>query len=107
MPRLFCLVAGSGDGCRRRTAHADAAGDAKQLGDLFCVVGKSGRDGGDFGRLYLVTRALVAAIDEAVKKNDAIAAATPDEKPPLRRRHSVSVLSRRSAGLPCRQVHRR
>ena len=64
-------------------AHADTAGDAKQLGDLFCVVGKSGRDGGDFGRMYLVTRALGAAIDEAVKKNDAIAAAKPDEKPPL------------------------
>ena len=64
-------------------AHADTAADAKQLGDLFCVVGKSGRDGGEFGRMYLVTRALGAAIDEAVKKNDAIAAATPDEKPPL------------------------
>ena len=64
-------------------ARADAAADAKQLGDLFCLVGKSGRDGGEFGRMYLVTRALGAAIDEAVKKNDAIAAATPDEKPPL------------------------
>ena len=66
---------------RRRTPMRPAT--RKQLGDLFCVVGKSGRDGGEFGRMYLVTRALGAAIDEAVKKNDAIAAATPDEKPPL------------------------
>ena len=83
MPRLSAWWLAAAMAAGVATAHADAAGDAKQLGDLFCVVGKSGRDGGDFGRLYLVTRALGAAIDEAVKKNDAIAAARPDEKPPL------------------------
>ena len=33
--------------------------------------------------MYLVTRSLGAAIDEAIRKNDEIAEATPDEKPPL------------------------
>jgi hypothetical protein len=76
---LFVAVMAAGTA----TAEADTAADAKKLGDLFCVVGKSGRDGGVFGRLYLVTRALGAAIDEAVKKNDVIAADKPGEKPPL------------------------
>jgi hypothetical protein len=83
MPRLFAslLVAAMAAGIS--AAEAETSADAKQLGDLFCMVGKSGRDGGEFGRMYFVTRALGAAIDEAVKKNDAIATAKPDEKPPL------------------------
>ena len=89
-----------------RRLHADTAGDAKQLGDLFCVVGKSGRDGGEFGRMYLVTRALGAAIDEAVKKNDAIAAGQARREAAARRRHAVPVLSRRRAGLPGRKICR-
>ena len=48
----------------------------RQLGDLFCVVAMNARDGGEFGRLYLVTRSLGEAIDEAIRKNDEIAAAT-------------------------------
>jgi hypothetical protein len=64
-------------------ARADAAADAKKLGDLFCLVAMGSRDGGEFGRLYLVTRSLAAAVDEAIRKNDAIAVAQPGDKPPL------------------------
>jgi hypothetical protein len=64
-------------------ARADATADAKKLGDLFCLVAKDARDGGEFGRLYLVTRSLGAAIGEAIRKNDAIAIAEPGDKPPL------------------------
>jgi len=83
MPKLFAplLIAAMAAGAS--PVRADAITDAKQLGDLFCLVGKSGRDGGEFGRMYLVTRALGSAIDEAVSKSDAIAKAAPDEKPPL------------------------
>ena len=83
MRRLFASLFVAAMAAGTATADADTAGDAKKLGDLFCVVAKSGRDGGEFGRMYLVTRALGATIDEAVKKNDAIAADKPDEKPPL------------------------
>jgi hypothetical protein len=61
-------------------ARADTAADAQQLGEIFCMLGK---DGGEFGRMYLATRSLTEAIDAAVKKNGEIAAAAPDEKPPL------------------------
>lgn len=64
-------------------ARADTTADAKNLGDLFCLVGTGGRDGGEFGRLYLVTRSLGAAIDEAVKKDGEWAVAHPGDKPPL------------------------
>ena len=63
-------------------ARADATADAKKLGDLFCLVAMNARDG-EFGRLYLVTRSLGAAIEEAIRKNDEIAAAQPGDKPPL------------------------
>jgi hypothetical protein len=61
-------------------AKADTAEDARKLGEIFCLLGKNG---GEFGRMYLVTRSLGTAVGEAVKKNDEIAAAMPDEKPPL------------------------
>lgn len=83
MLRLFASLLMAAMAVGISAAAADTSADAKKLGDLFCAVGKSGRDGGEFGRMYLVTRALGAAIDEAVKKNDEIAAAKPDDKPPL------------------------
>jgi hypothetical protein len=61
-------------------ARADTKAAATRLGEIFCQLGK---DGSDFGRLYLVTRSLTAAINDAVKKNDDIAAAKPGDKPPL------------------------
>lgn len=64
-------------------ARADNSGDAKKLGDLFCLVGMNARDGGEFARIYLVTRPLAVAIDAAQKRSDAIAAAAPGDKPPL------------------------
>jgi hypothetical protein len=61
-------------------ARADTASDAQHLGEIFCELGK---DGGQFGRMYLVTRSLTAAINDAQKKSDDIAAAKPNDKPPL------------------------
>jgi hypothetical protein len=61
-------------------ARADTAADARQLGRIFCWLGKND---GEFGRMYLATRSLTEAIDAAVKKNGEIAQAVPDEKPPL------------------------
>ena len=63
MRRLFASLFVAAMAAGTAAADADTAGDAKKLGDLFCVVAKSGRDGGEFGRMYLVTRALGAAID--------------------------------------------
>jgi len=81
MPRIVqclavaaMLVSGVGG------ANADTEADARQLGEIFCTLGKGG---GQFGRMYLVTRSLTQAINDAQKKNDEIAAAQPDEKPPL------------------------
>lgn len=62
------------------TARADIPEDAQKLGDIFCLLGK---DGGAFGRMYLVTRSLSEQINQAQRKNDEIAAAVPNEKPPL------------------------
>jgi hypothetical protein len=61
-------------------ARADLPEDAKRLGEIFCLLGEAG---GEFGRMYLVTRSLTEAINQAQKKNGEIAAATPGEKPPL------------------------
>jgi hypothetical protein len=62
------------------SARADAKADARLLGAIFCMLGKHG---GEFGRMYLATRSLTETIDAALKKNGEIAAAVPDEKPPL------------------------
>jgi hypothetical protein len=61
-------------------ANADTQADARHLGEIFCTLGKGG---GQFGRMYLVTRSLTQAINDAQKKSDEIAAAQPNEKPPL------------------------
>src|SRR6266536_852039 len=61
-------------------ARADTDSDAQPPGKLVCQLGKGG---GAFGRMYLVTRSLTAAINDAEKKNDDIAAAKPNDKPPL------------------------
>ena len=61
-------------------AKADPAEDAGKLAQMFCQLGK---DDGEFGRLYLVTKSLGTAIAEALKKNGEIVAAHPDQKPPL------------------------
>jgi hypothetical protein len=61
-------------------AKADTAADARRLGNIFCLLGKHG---GENGRMYLVTRSLGEAINNAIRKNDEIAAAVPTEKPPL------------------------
>jgi hypothetical protein len=81
MLRLFASVLTLAMVAAIASARADATANAKKLGDLFCLVGM--RDGGEFGRQYLVTRSLGAAIDEAVRKNAEIAAARPGDKPPL------------------------
>ncbi len=49
------------------------------LGRLFCHAGNEGEK----AVRYLLTRSLNAEIDKALAKNDVIAAANPDEKPPL------------------------
>ena len=49
------------------------------LGRLFCQV----RGEGESAIRYLLTRSLTVEIDKALAKNDVIAAARPDEKPPL------------------------
>ena len=59
-----------------------AAGDEDAgglLGRLFCQM----RSEGEPALRYLLTRSLIAEMDKALEKNDAIAAAHPDEKPPL------------------------
>jgi hypothetical protein len=81
MPRIVqCLavaamLAGSAVG-----ASADTEADARQLGEIFCTLGKGG---GQFGRMYLVTRSLTQLINDAQKKSDEIASALPNDKPPL------------------------
>ena len=62
-------------------ARADTQSDATQLGRIFCVLGKS--DGGQFGRMYLLSRSLTQLVNDALKKSDEIASAKPNEKPPL------------------------
>ena len=62
-------------------ARADTQSDAQQLGKVFCFLGKA--DGGQFGRMYLLTRSLTQLVNDALKKNDEIASAKPNEKPPL------------------------
>jgi hypothetical protein len=62
------------------SARADTPADARRLGNIFCLLGKHG---GEYGRVYLVTRSLGEAIAGALRKNDEIAAAVPGEKPPL------------------------
>lgn len=49
------------------------------VGRLFCQM----RSEGEPAVRYLLTRSLTAEIDKALAKNDVIAAANPDEKPPL------------------------
>lgn len=49
------------------------------VGRLFCQM----RSEGEPVIRYLLTRSLLAEIDKALAKNDVIAAARPDEKPPL------------------------
>lgn len=49
------------------------------VGRLFCQM----RGEGEPAIRYLLTRSLTAEIDRALDKNEAIAAARPDEKPPL------------------------
>lgn len=81
MPRIVqCLavaamLTGSAVG-----ANADTEADARRLAEIFCTLGKGD---GQFGRMYLVTRSLTQLINDAQKKSDEIAAAQPDEKPPL------------------------
>jgi hypothetical protein len=82
MPRRFASLLMMAAVAGVAPARADATADAEKLGDLFCLVAMNG-DGGEFGRSYLVTRSLGAAIDEAIRKNDEIAAARPGDKPPL------------------------
>jgi hypothetical protein len=62
-------------------ARADTQADAQLLGTIFCTLGKS--DGGQFGRMYLLSRSLTQLVNDALKKNDEIASAKPNEKPPL------------------------
>lgn len=69
---LSCTVAWS-------PAAAEENGSAALLGTLFCQL----RGEGEPVLRYLVTRSLSEAIDKALAKNDAIAAAHPEEKPPL------------------------
>ncbi|MDW6021042.1 hypothetical protein SAZ10_04620 [Mesorhizobium sp. BAC0120] len=76
---LSCLAAGV-IAATVSVARADPAQDAAKLADIFCQLGKQD---GEFGRLYLVTKSLGVAIAEAIKKNGEIASAHPDEKPPL------------------------
>lgn len=83
MLRLFAALLTAAMVAGVAPARADATAGAKKLGDLFCLVAMNARDGGEFGRLYLVTRSLGAAIDEAIRKNDEIAVAQPGDKPPL------------------------
>ena len=64
------------------SASPVAAGDGDAgglLGRLFCQM----RGEGEPAIRYLLTRSLTVEIDKALAKNDAIAAAHPDEKPPL------------------------
>jgi hypothetical protein len=61
-------------------ARADAEADARKLAGIFCLLGK---EDGQFGRLYLVTKSLNAVIADAMKKNDEIAAAKPGQPTPL------------------------
>lgn len=49
------------------------------IGRLFCQM----RSEGEPALRYLLTRSLTTEIDKALAKNDVIAAARPDEKPPL------------------------
>lgn len=49
------------------------------IGRLFCQM----RSEGEPAIRYLLTRSLLTEIDKALAKNDVIAAARPDEKPPL------------------------
>jgi hypothetical protein len=82
MPSIFSglalaamLAVGAG------AANADTQSDAQQLGRIFCVLGRS--DGGQFGRMYLLSRSLTQLVNDALKKNDEIASAKPNDKPPL------------------------
>ena len=104
MPKLFAALLTVAMVAGISPARADATADAKKLGDLFCLVAMDARDGGEFGRLYLVTRSLGAAIDEAIRKNDEIAAAEPGDKPPLGDGVPFQSYPDDASGLPCRQI---
>jgi hypothetical protein len=82
MPRiLYGLAVAAAVAVGARVANADTQSDAQKLGEIFCMLGKS--DGGQFGRIYLLTRSLTQAVNDAMKKNDEIASAKPNQKPPL------------------------
>jgi hypothetical protein len=59
---------------------AFAADDPRAVGEAFC---KARLSGGETATLALLTPSLVKLIDEAKARNDVIAKATPDEKPPF------------------------
>lgn len=60
-------------------AAAEESDQGGLVGRLFCQM----RSEGEPAIRYLLTRSLIAEIDKALAKNDVIAAARPDEKPPL------------------------
>ena len=61
-------------------AHAEGTDPNKRLGELFCQLKQTG----DENRVrYLLTKDLAAEIDKAYARNEVIAQASPDEKPPL------------------------
>ena len=62
------------------SAQEPAALTPEQIGQVFCIA----RIGNDMAPVEgLLTSELAAAIAEGLDKNEAIAAANPDEKPPL------------------------
>lgn len=60
-------------------AAAQESDPGALIGRLFCQM----RSEGEPAIRYLLTRSLLTEIDKALAKNDVIAAARPDEKPPL------------------------
>lgn len=60
-------------------AAAEESDPGGLAGRLFCQM----RSEGEPAIRYLLTRSLIAEIDKALAKNDTIATARPDEKPPL------------------------
>jgi hypothetical protein len=61
-------------------AGAYAAEDPRDVGEAFC---KARLAGDEAATLALLTPALAKVIEEAKARNDVIAKATPDEKPPF------------------------
>lgn len=62
------------------TGSATAADDPRAVGEAFC---KARLADNEPATLILLTPSLVKAIEEAKARNDVIAKATPDEKPPF------------------------